>query len=116
MARNERLIIRHPAPKVEDDRYMLDRWTPEVTHKTRQVFRIVKRRRSEGDLFDEDHQWYRVECLCGWRSAELPRPVAETCPVQIALAERARSLKRDGERIEWMDYHLPVNESEGNKQ
>lgn len=99
MARNEKLITRHPAPKPEDDRYMLDRWTPQVMHKTRQVFRVVKLRSTRGT--EGEHPFYRVECLCGWRSAELPRIVTAECPVLIALTERARHLKRDGERIEW---------------
>lgn len=96
MARNEKLITRHPAPKPEDDRYMLDRWTPDVTHKTRQVYRDSM----EGQP-QRSYRWYRVECLCGWRSSELPRPVDAKCPVLMALTERARSLKRDSERIEW---------------
>lgn len=99
MARNEKLIVRHPEPKPEDDRYMLDRWTPEVMHRTRHVYRVIKKYGDDEPL--EGKRWYRVECLCGWRSAELPRIVAAECPVQAALTERARFLKRDGERIEW---------------
>lgn len=110
MARNEKLIVRHPSPKVEDDRYMLDRWTPAVTHKTRQVFRVATLNASG---YEVKHNWYRVECSCGWRSAELPRPVAAQCPVQLALAERARSLRKDSERIEWQECHSSVNDSEG---
>jgi hypothetical protein len=96
MARNEKLIVRHPEPKVEDDRYMLDRWTPAVTHKTRHVYRDVMQ-----GTPPREYRWYRVECLCGWRTAEMPRIVAAECPVLAALTERARNLKRDGERIEW---------------
>jgi hypothetical protein len=99
--KRDKLVTRHPAAKPEDDRYMLDRWTPDVMHKTTQVFRVVKR---AGDPTDSGQRWYRVECLCGWRSQQLPRPVAEQCPVHAALDERARHLKRDGERIEWQVY------------
>lgn len=95
----EKLITRHPQPKPSDDRYMLDRWTPKVMHVTWLVYRQVRR---DGPLTPgETVTWYRNECLCGWRSVELPRPVAEECPVLVALTERARNLKRDGERIEW---------------
>jgi hypothetical protein len=101
MARNERLIVRHPAPKPEHDRYMLDRWTPEAMHRTRQVYRDVRHGDRHGAI---TLRWYRVECLCGWRTVELPRPVAEKCPVLTALEERARTMKRAGERIEWKPF------------
>lgn len=107
----EKLITRHPEPKAVDDRYMLDRWTPEVMHKTRHVRARLRR---IGDFRENTHidgnWWYRVECLCGWRSVELPRPVAQECPVLVALTERARNLKRDGERIEWKSIEGSDNE------
>lgn len=115
MARNEKLITRHPAPKPEDDRYMLDRWTPEVMHKTRQVYRVETIFRDGGGKVASiliKNKWYRVECLCGWRSQEFPRPMTERCPVLDALTSRARSLKRDGERIEWK----PVESGSDNEQ
>lgn len=121
MARNEKLIVRHPAPKVEDDRYMLDRWTPEVTHKTRQVYRVELRPAGPTASIDaKSRTWYRTECLCGWRSVEGPRPTPRElplkCPVLMALEVRARSLKKDSERIEWIEYHSPVNNAEGTQQ
>lgn len=88
-------------------------------HSTRQVYRIATQFTDGGGKSASimvKEKWYRVECKCGWRSAELPRPVAATCPVEIALAERARSLKRDFERIEWIELHSPVTEAEGNSK
>lgn len=75
---------------------MLDRWTPTESHVVIGVYRESKDQRGR-----VTEKTYRCVCSCGWRSIEYHEPTVEPCPVLGALVERARRLKRNGERIEW---------------
>lgn len=92
----DRPLIRIPLLKPEQDRWMLDRWTPFESHQVICVYREVKDR--EGRVVEKV---YRTTCACGWRSIEYHAPFCDPCPVGQALTERAFRLKRDFERVEW---------------
>lgn len=91
------LVRRHPQAKPSDDWFMLDRWTPEIMHITSSVYREVKDR--EGRVVD---RIYRSVCICGWRSLEWHKAATDQCPVGDALRERAKRVKKDGERLTWI--------------
>ncbi len=89
-----RPLIRIPPTKPEQDRWMLDRWTPREAHHVMGVYRETKQ---HGCVVDTV---YRVICSCGWRSLEYHEPFTEPCPVLGALTERAKRMNK-GERTEW---------------
>ena len=92
------LVRRHPQPKPSDDWFMLDRWTSEIMHTMSSVYREVKDQ--EGRVVD---RVYRTVCLCGWRSLEWHKAALDSCPVGDALRERAKRVRKDGERLIWKE-------------
>ena len=99
----DRPLIRVPPTHPDQDRWMLDRWTPAEAHHVIGVYRETKDR--EGRVIDT---MYRCVCSCGWRSREYHQPLSEPCPVLGALVERAQRIKKDGERINWKEVSRGV--------
>lgn len=92
------LITKHPKVKPEDDHWMLDRWTADDQHVVMAMARDVK----DVNTGRVTETIYRGVCMCGWRSVEVRHVdnIDADCPVQSALAQRARR-KRGSDRIDW---------------
>lgn len=100
---SDRPLVRRAVPTDPRlDQWMLDRWSAPAAHVVTlhsRERRVTLQRQTFVDVE------FRSICVCGWRSIETMSPTVERCPVGDALDDRARRMKRPGERVEWE----PVN-------
>ena len=103
--RREYLVVRHPKPKLKDDWFMLDRWTPAVTHVVTNRYHEVPQ--PNGARL----RIYRGFCSCGWRTPRAQSfPIGAEdlhCPVGQALQARAESLSATDGYLKWCEDTAP---------